>query len=96
MVLPGAFAPPPKVDSIVLNFTRKESSEIPLSQWNTFEFFLKNLFQQRRKQVRKVLCLNYPKLNVENSLNQLSIPFEIRAESLKLEQVQKLFYLFHS
>ena len=96
LVPPGAFNPPPKVDSIVLNFSRKKSPEIPLALWSIFQIFLKNLFQQRRKQIRKVLCLTYSKSDVENYLNQESISFEIRAESLKLEQVQKLFYLFHT
>lgn len=95
-VLPGAFSPSPKVDSIVLSFTRKESPAVPLSEFSQFERFLRNLFQQKRKQLGKVLKQNYEKHIVENAFSQIDISLQIRAEKLTKEQVVALYRQMNS
>src|SRR5690606_6324089 len=52
---PGAFVPPPKVDSQVLHFKRRASSLIPLDQIEKFEQFLRVVFSQKRKQLGGIL-----------------------------------------
>src|SRR5690606_31558120 len=52
---PGAFVPPPKVDSLVLNFRRKEVPLVPLERVDVFEEFLRLVFAQRRKQLGGIL-----------------------------------------
>jgi len=86
-VPPGAFLPPPKVDSIALSFERIEGPEVKLSEFGHFETFLRNLFKMRRKQVAKVLKTSYEKDKVEKVLNDLNIDYKTRAETFSLEDV---------
>lgn len=90
-VPPGAFNPPPKVDSAVLTMTRKESPLVPLSEFHVFEKFLRLLFSQKRKQLGGILKSAFPMPLIESSFATLGIPLTIRAEALLLEQVIELY-----
>lgn len=90
-VKPGCFAPPPKVDSAVLQFIRKVDPIIPISLFSPYESFLRTLFSNRRKQSFKVLKERYPLKTLEESFESLKIPLTQRAESFKLDIIQKLF-----
>ena len=90
-VPPGAFSPPPKVDSAVLSFIRIEEPVIPLEDFKKYEKFLRHLFQFKRKQVGKILKSYAPKEQVEQTLEKLQIPPSARAESFNLEEIQLLF-----
>lgn len=90
LVPPGAFNPPPKVDSIVLDFKRKETPEISLELFKKYEAFLRKIFAHRRKQLKAALkSMNFPDL--ESNFNELDIELTVRAESLNLHNVQNLF-----
>ncbi|MCZ6767512.1 MAG: 16S rRNA (adenine(1518)-N(6)/adenine(1519)-N(6))-dimethyltransferase RsmA [bacterium] len=48
-VRPGSFFPPPKVDSIVLEFKPLDEPLVPVREFKSFKTLVKNVFQQRRK-----------------------------------------------
>ena len=90
-VAPGAFIPPPKVDSAVISFERISDPAIPLEDFHKFEKFLRLVFSQKRKQMKKVLKSAYPEQIVTNALTKLNLPLTIRAEALQLSDIQNLY-----
>ena len=88
---PGAFVPPPKVDSQVLGFKRKASSDIPLSQIDSFESYLRLAFGQRRKQLGGILKNDWGAEKTQTALETAGISPQIRAEALSYAEVLKLF-----
>ncbi len=80
-VPPGAFRPPPKVDSAVIRLTPAATPETP-----GFLEFASTCFRQKRKTLRNNLTARYPK-----ELLDLSPAVSRRAEQLS---VQELFDLF--
>ncbi len=90
-VAPGAFSPPPKVDSAVVSFIRKDTPDVPLEEFNQFEKYLRNLFAMKRKQLGKVLKPHYQAPKLEAALNECKIERTLRAETLSFEQVIALY-----
>lgn len=90
-VPPESFSPPPKVDSTVLSFKRRESPIIALDEFNNFERFLRNIFQQKRKQLQKVLKFSYKPEEIGAALEKAELDPAIRAEKLSIDQVYKLY-----
>jgi len=90
-VPPDAFQPPPKVDSTVISFTRKEKPIFPLSEFKQFESFLRKLFQFKRKQLGSVLKSFYDKETIEAACESVGISRTDRAQSFSLEVVQNLY-----
>jgi len=88
---PGAFVPPPKVDSQVLGFKRKATPEIPLSDIDAFESYLRLAFGQRRKQLGGILKGEWGAEKTTEKLSKAGIDPQVRAEALTFEQVLKLF-----
>lgn len=75
-VPPSVFYPPPKVDSGVLRFRRKENFELPCDE-NLFFRVVKTAFQQRRKTLR-------------NSLKVFQLPEEIKEDSIFGQRPEQL------
>ncbi len=94
-VPPGAFVPPPKVDSVVLSFKRRENPRILLSDFKKFEEFCRILFSNRRKQVGKVLKSKYEKERIERAFQALDLEMTRRAETFTQEEVSSLYEEFH-
>ncbi len=90
-VAPGAFIPPPKVDSAVLSFKRIENPIIPLSEFKVFEQFLRLTFSQKRKQMKKVLKSGYNDEKIISALKKLELSETIRAEALSIGDIQNLY-----
>lgn len=88
---PGAFVPPPKVDSQVLGFKRKELGDIPLSEIDQFEKYLRLVFGQRRKQLGGILKNDWGAESAEKRLSEAGLNPQVRAEALTYEEVLKLF-----
>lgn len=88
---PGAFVPPPKVDSQVLQFDRKETPLVPLSKIDHFESFLRLSFAQRRKQLGGILKKEWGAEKTQKVLEAAGVTPEIRSEALSLTQVLKLY-----
>ncbi len=90
-VPPGAFQPPPKVDSAVLTMKRRDIPLVPLAEFDKLEKFLRATFSQKRKQLGGVLKSFYSAELVAKHFGELNIPLTIRAEALTLEQVLDLY-----
>ena len=88
---PGAFVPPPKVDSQVLGFKRKPTPEIPLDQIDEFEKYLRLVFGQRRKQLGGILKSDWGAENALNRLEKAGLNPQVRAEALSFQDVLNLF-----
>jgi len=94
-VPPGAFAPPPKVQSTLLEFRMGESaaSRPPLAKADVEWFlrFVKRCFAQKRKNLANNLAGFYSRARVEQELEHLSLAHSVRAEQLTLEQLLQLY-----
>ena len=90
-VPPGAFAPPPKVDSAVITMVRRETPLVPLSEFKTLEKFLRQMFSQRRKQLGGVLKSYYFPEKIKESFDSLGLATTLRSEVLTLNQVIELY-----
>jgi 16S rRNA (adenine1518-N6/adenine1519-N6)-dimethyltransferase len=88
---PGAFVPPPKVDSQVLAFKRKENPDITLEDIDAFEKYLRLIFSQKRKQLGGILKNQWGLEETQKKLEIAQIDSKIRAEALSWAQVLKLF-----
>jgi 16S rRNA (adenine1518-N6/adenine1519-N6)-dimethyltransferase len=93
-VSPGAFTPPPKVDSVVVSYSRHENPVVPLSEYKKYETFLRSTFQQRRKQIGSVLRSAVPKEKKDDFFKNADVLPTLRAEALKLEQIYALYKSF--
>lgn len=93
-VPPGAFVPPPKVQSSVLSFTRRPSPLVSLEDFPSFEDFLRKLFSQRRKTLQNVFKSFFPAVNAGDLmafLGTIGKSNSDRAETLDFEEIHKLF-----
>ena len=90
-VPPGAFLPPPKVNSTVLSFVRKKAPAFSLSDIPKLEAFFQKLFLQKRKQLGKVLKISFDANKVEKILQEQNIDPQRRSETLTLDEVHELF-----
>lgn len=88
---PGAFVPPPKVDSQVIHFQRRETPYIELQNIDPFEAYLRVVFGQRRKQLRGILRNEWGPEETQFCLAQAKIDPTIRAEALSFEDVLNLY-----
>lgn len=88
---PGAFVPPPKVDSQVLHFCRKMNPLISFDKLDDFEAFLRLIFGNRRKQLGGILRKEWGVEKTTQVLAALPLNPEIRSEALSFEQVLKLY-----
>ncbi len=79
-VPPSVFNPPPKVDSGVIRFIRKENYELPVDEKLFFKI-VKTGFNQRRKTLRNSL----KSLNLSDNLREDSI-FAKRPEQLSVQE----------
>ena len=88
---PGAFVPPPKVDSQVLSFSRRSSPMIPLDQIDKYESFLRLVFSQKRKQLGGILKNDWGAEKTAAVLEKAGLNPQVRAEALTLDQILKLY-----
>lgn len=88
---PGAFVPPPKVDSQVLGFSRKTNPDIPLSEIDSFEKFLRLVFSQRRKQLGGILKNDWGAEKASERLIKAKLDSQVRAEAISYQDVLNLF-----
>jgi 16S rRNA (adenine1518-N6/adenine1519-N6)-dimethyltransferase len=92
---PGAFSPPPKVDSSLVTFQMKpEGPQLPPEERKALLEFVKLCFAHKRKNLLNNLSPVYARPRVETELAALKLPPTIRAEQLALEQFENLFGRF--
>jgi 16S rRNA (adenine1518-N6/adenine1519-N6)-dimethyltransferase len=85
-VPPGAFNPPPKVDSAVVRLVPHQQKPVSLLNEETLHKVCAQAFNQRRKTIRNSLKESL----TEQQLIDLDINPELRAENLSLEQYAKI------
>tara|TARA_R110002167_G_scaffold3385_14_gene16563 strand:- start:1991 stop:2791 length:801 start_codon:yes stop_codon:yes gene_type:complete len=85
-VPPGAFNPPPKVDSAVVRLVPHQQKPVTLINEETLHKVCAQAFNQRRKTIRNSLKESL----TEQQLIDLDINPELRAENLSLEQYAKI------
>jgi 16S rRNA (adenine1518-N6/adenine1519-N6)-dimethyltransferase len=52
---PGAFTPPPKVSSTIIDITRRSAPLGAPREYSAFAYWVRRLFSQRRKQIGGIL-----------------------------------------
>jgi 16S rRNA (adenine1518-N6/adenine1519-N6)-dimethyltransferase len=82
-VPPGAFAPPPKVESAFVGL-ETTSPAIPSQEWRGFLATVHAAFGRRRKQLRNALLASFPRARVERALASAGIDPAERAERVDL------------
>jgi 16S rRNA (adenine1518-N6/adenine1519-N6)-dimethyltransferase len=88
---PGAFNPPPKVNSMVLRFeTAPRFQELGVNE-NGFIDFLKLSFGQKRKTLTNNLKSRYGDGRLKAAIKATGMRSDVRAEALSLEDSAKLF-----
>lgn len=87
IVPPGAFYPPPKVDSAVIRVTPLPDA-IPSEP---FQSFVISAFGMRRKQIQRVLKSLHSNIAVDDLLASLNIDPTARPETLSPDQFVQLF-----
>lgn len=85
-VPPGAFNPPPKVDSAVVRLVPHVNKPVAVSSEKTLNQVCAQAFNQRRKTIRNSL----KDLLTEDEIVQLDIKPDLRAENLTLAQYAAL------
>ena len=95
---PGAFTPPPKVDSAVVEFQIDEGCRFPIHHLPTFETVVRSSFEQRRKMIRNSLAGGMPQISaatLSQALKTTGILPEARAETVPIGQFVKLANEIH-
>lgn len=91
-VPPGAFSPPPKVQSALVEFkTHLRFPEYSSERQERFLSFVKRCFAQKRKNLLNNLAEVYQRPRVEEVLASLTLAPSLRGEQLSLEQFAQLF-----
>lgn len=85
IVKPGAFYPPPKVDSAIVRLTPREITQ-PAKNLDTLESVVAQAFQQRRKTLRNTLK---PLISAED-LEKIGVDPQIRPEQLTVVDYVKI------
>jgi 16S rRNA (adenine1518-N6/adenine1519-N6)-dimethyltransferase len=89
---PGAFRPPPKVQSALVEMKLPgEGSRLPIANAPEFFDFLQACFAQKRKTLRNNLLGRWTDAEIQKALSDASVRHDARAEQLTLEQFAQIF-----
>jgi len=95
LVKPGAFSPPPKVDSIVLKFDLLPSARVDPIDEVLFKRVVKGAFAYRRKTLRNsLLASGFDATEIDSSLQQAGVSPGCRGETLSLQNFSDLTRFF--
>lgn len=91
LVKPGAFSPPPKVDSIVLHFQPLQQPRVDPVDVQFFRRVVKAAFTQRRKTLRNSLQAGgFSAVEIDSALSAAEISPGCRGETLSLSDFSRL------
>lgn len=86
---PGAFSPPPKIDSAVLHFERKSNTEkINIDKYLSF---LKMVFQNRRKILFKKLKGMVDETRLEAIYSEMGLKKDVRIDGMDKHKIFELY-----
>jgi 16S rRNA (adenine1518-N6/adenine1519-N6)-dimethyltransferase len=89
---PGAFSPPPRVQSALVSFEKRPQPLYSIADEDGFSRFLRAAFAQRRKTLfNNLKPLPFPASLLKESFGQLSLKEKVRAEQLSIGQFFALF-----
>ena len=92
VVPPGAFSPPPKVQSALVNFqTRLKFSDWAADDPAHFLEFVKRCFAQKRKNLLNNLMASFPRTRIIQALDSQDLPPSVRAEEMAVDQLADLW-----
>lgn len=95
LVKPGAFTPPPKVDSIVLSFKPLANPRVEAVDETLFKRVVKGAFTQRRKTLRNsLLASGFESADIDSVLQQAQVNPGCRGETLSLQNFSDLTRFF--
>ena len=90
-VPPGAFAPPPKVQSRLVEFSiTPKFPKWEIAEDEKFLDFAKRCFAQKRKNLLNNLSRTYSRRRLEQVLTGLGVSTTVRAEQLKIQQLASI------
>ncbi len=94
IVPPNCFMPRPKVGSAVIRLTRHEQTPVQVEDEKLMFRIIRASFNQRRKTLANGLS-NFPEIHLEKeliqqSIEELGLPVNVRGETLSLEQFAEL------
>ncbi len=89
-VPPGAFSPPPKVDSTVVRIEWLDAARAPIGDEAHFERVVRAAFSQRRKMLRNSLRTAFEGALVDEAGVASQLALDRRAETLSLEEFARL------
>ncbi|MBQ9089230.1 MAG: ribosomal RNA small subunit methyltransferase A [Lentisphaeria bacterium] len=84
IVPPEVFCPPPEVESALVSFTLREEKLCRDDEKKLVSRVVRTAFNQRRKQLGKVLGQMFGKAEVEAVFAKLDLPMEIRPDKLEV------------
>lgn len=91
-VPPGAFSPPPRVHSALVEFhIAPRIHDLSVAEEEKLLDFVKLCFAQKRKQLINNLSGIIARARLEKELERLGLPANIRAEQMTIEQFATLF-----
>jgi 16S rRNA (adenine1518-N6/adenine1519-N6)-dimethyltransferase len=92
-VPPGAFKPPPKVESAVVRITPRATTEVPAAREEQFRRMVQGAFAQRRKQMGRVMrsLASLDAAAADALLVGIGIAPEARPETLSPADFARLF-----
>ncbi len=88
---PGAFAPPPQVNSVVLRFVRRPAPLFTVQDEPAFRGFLRESFAERRKKLWNNLVRRVQSDILAAAFENNAIPRGARAEEIPLDGFVRLF-----
>jgi 16S rRNA (adenine1518-N6/adenine1519-N6)-dimethyltransferase len=91
----SCFFPEPEVDSACVSLARRSRPLLNAGQRSVFTSLVKRGFSQRRKMLAKLLKADWPDDIVERAFAFTSLPIQIRAEAVSLEQFVSLTTFLH-
>ena len=90
-VSPGSFSPPPKVESVVLQFDPLPELRFPIENEEIYRRLVRGAFTQRRKTLRNsLLASGWSPVEVDTLLTKNRIDPRRRGETLTLEEFARL------
>ncbi len=82
----ASFFPPPDVDSACLSLRLRSEPLLPLDLLPKFKRIVKKAFSERRKMMMKLLRQEWAPESLAAAYAKLSLPLQIRAEAVTLDQ----------
>ena len=89
-VAPGAFHPPPRVTSSVIELSPRAAPLAPVRDPALFDAVVKEAFGTRRKMLRRALAPAFGAALVEAALQRAGIDGTLRAEALAIAELARL------